>query len=674
MSNPTSPTTTASGSPRLGVGFSLLVLLLALGVRLIYWAEVRSTELYQNPLLDAAFYDAWAMDLAGLKDLDEPVHHQAPLFPYLLSIVYRLFGHQIDVMVWLQFLMGAMAAVLIGQVAGGAFGSRVGRVAALLAALYTPFFFNEATIMPTALNLLLQVIVLRFAQAWWLKPGFRAAALVGVAGGVAYLCRAEVVLLLFFFGMFFLLRVRFQWRLIGTSVGGAFLGILPFLCLYGFYYQSHTGDFRVLPSSDGLNLYLGNNPESKGTAEPPSTLSRNRDQILVAARRLAEEEAGRPLEASEISRVLRDKALDFITGQPKAYFGLLLRKAWLFVHGKESCDILHYDFVDQASVLKRIESRLFDFRAVGPFALLGLLIAIPYARRGGAVLYLLILDVALVVLLFSVSTRYRLPAAPAFLGFAAFSLVAIWQCLRSREKILRGGSLLFLAFLLFGLVNARNETLEVKHGQVWINISTIRQRAGDLDGAELALRKSIDAEPEGWKAWQLLGQLHFEREEFSRAESDFKQVLTLNPGHADSWLNLGVVQLSQGRAEDAVHSFKACLQVDPDEISALLNLAIVFADRREWTEALTYARQAERVDGGRPDVMNQLAWVLLNLPERSSRHLAEAVRLAEAAAKRTENADLSVLDTLEQCYRAAGKSREAEAVREKMSKISGDER
>ncbi len=656
----------------ISVRFTFIIVGVALLIRFLYWGEIHDDELYQTPLLDAAFYDQWAQDLAGITPFDQPVHHQAPLFPYLLSLLYRLFGQSINAIVFFNFGVGALTAVLVAHIAATAFLPKVGRVAGVLAALYVPLFFNEATVMPTSLNVLFHVVILLRAQKLFASPGFKNALWLGIAGGVGYICRAEVVLFLFFLALGFLFHLRKNPRQVLSIAGAATLGILPFLFLFGMYSYSHTEKFRVLPSSDGMNFYLGNNEEAKGTGEPPSTLSRNREEIVVSAERLAEEHANRELTPEEVSTELRNMALDFITENPGEYLHLLLTKAWLFIHGKESCDILHYGFMDQSSYVKRFSSFLFDFKVFGPLAVLGLLLAFNYIKRGAATLYLLILSNLALVLLFAVSTRYRLPSAPAFLCFTAFTLVAIQQCFKNRKAWLRGVSIVFSTCLLAALVNAKSEALMVNHAQVWINVSTIRSRAGNHQEAIEALEKALEADPGAWKAWQLLGENHAELNQFDPAAKAYQASLQRNPENEIAWINLGVLLLEQGRNDEAIATYKAAVQQLPESADSYLYLALVHSELEHWNDALVPARKAMELAPNQVETNNQLAWILLHLPDRTAGQLDEAVRIATKAVRLSNRADEGTLDTLAQALEAAGKSKEAAIIRDEIRNLTRD--
>ena len=91
--------------------------------------------------------------------------------------------------------------------------------------------------------------------------------------------------------------------------------------------------------------------------------------------------------------------------------------------------------------------------------------------------------------------------------------------------------------------------------------------------------------------------------------------------------------------------------------------------------AVTEFRAALRLDPGRADVVNNLAWILATSGDRVLRSPEEAVRLAESVAADAAGRTAGNLDTLAAAYAAAGRYPDAVRVaQEAMEKAnaSGD--
>src|SRR5262245_18636399 len=72
-----------------GVAISVAALLL----RLAHLLSLRPLPTFTHYVMDEAYHDAWARRIASGDWLGGPeAFFRAPLYPYLLGLVYRLFG------------------------------------------------------------------------------------------------------------------------------------------------------------------------------------------------------------------------------------------------------------------------------------------------------------------------------------------------------------------------------------------------------------------------------------------------------------------------------------------------------------------------------------------------------------------------------------------------------
>ena len=62
----------------------------AAALRLLHWAAVGRLPFVDQLVLDSAEYDRWARTLAAGDWLGSEPFFQAPLYPYLIGLVYRL--------------------------------------------------------------------------------------------------------------------------------------------------------------------------------------------------------------------------------------------------------------------------------------------------------------------------------------------------------------------------------------------------------------------------------------------------------------------------------------------------------------------------------------------------------------------------------------------------------
>ena len=158
----------------------------ALLLRLAHLQQLRAHDpFFELPSPDPLFYHRWAMEIASGHLLGEGVFLQGPLYPYLLGVVYWIFGPGFLVPRLLQCLLGAVTCVLTWRLGCELFDRRVGAVAGFAAAFYSMLIFYEgslliANILPP-LNLVLLWNVLRAGE----RPTFGRWVGVGVRCGLA---------------------------------------------------------------------------------------------------------------------------------------------------------------------------------------------------------------------------------------------------------------------------------------------------------------------------------------------------------------------------------------------------------------------------------------------------------------------------------------------------------
>lgn len=168
---------------------------LALALRVAWVLAVDRDGLAYN---DTAFYHQTATSLAdgdGYQWLGEPTSRWPPVYPGLLSLVYRVFGAEPVAGELLNAFAGALAAPLLYLCALRLYGRREAIVAGTLLAVFpgqillTDVLLAE-TVYTTLLVAILALCLTLPRERWWTF------AAVGLAIGVAAETRAEGLLLL----------------------------------------------------------------------------------------------------------------------------------------------------------------------------------------------------------------------------------------------------------------------------------------------------------------------------------------------------------------------------------------------------------------------------------------------------------------------------------------------
>ena len=173
-----------------------------------------------------------------------------------------------DSVVWQRFaitVLGIATVAVIGLVGRdigrrlgrGAYGDRVGLVAAAIAVVYPNLWVNDSLVMSETPAMLLVALCLLAVLRWDRRPGWPIALLTGVLVGLAALTRSELALFVPAFALVALVqahRRRTSWVPALVMVGAALVTLAPWTI-----YNAGRFDQPVLLSTNDGNTLLGAN-------------------------------------------------------------------------------------------------------------------------------------------------------------------------------------------------------------------------------------------------------------------------------------------------------------------------------------------------------------------------------------------------------------------------------
>src|SRR6185312_15693381 len=161
--------------------------------------EPQRSSRRQYLALGAILTLALALRLAHWWAVRQQPFFQAPLYPYLLAVLYTLFGRSLDAVYLAQILLavaGCWALYRAGrEMAGGIAGEAVGLGAALLAAIYGPFFFYDAQLLKESPAVAVTSFLLWALAAARARGGTRRWLGAGALLGILALLRENALLL-----------------------------------------------------------------------------------------------------------------------------------------------------------------------------------------------------------------------------------------------------------------------------------------------------------------------------------------------------------------------------------------------------------------------------------------------------------------------------------------------
>lgn len=545
-------------SLRTGWPWLIVLFVVALVYRVLALHVIGDHPLLLEPVVDAGQHHAWAERIVagdwlgqGPDDVFKP-----PLYPYLLAIVYSVFGPDIRTIQWLQAISGAVSTLLIAQLGGTLLGRRAAVLAGLIAALYAPFVFFELQLLTPSISLLLNVFgLVLLVRAW--SSGRRSVLLgAGLIFGLSALARSDMLLPLFLVLLMLLgldrqLRLGHRLKRIGWIWLGVVLAITP-VTIRNFIV---TGDLIPVSSNAGINFYVGH-VAGDGLHAVPVGIHWER---LIA--RVPQSVLVNPAVASQW---WVDQTFGALSEQPAARtLENIGRKLLAFFNAREIRNNIDYQFLQRDHWLLQVP--FFQFGLLLPFAALGMVFLVREKRSAGERMALVLCigwigGGLLLGLIFFVNARYRIAVMPVLI------LVAAWGLIRFREMLVRQdwANLRFAGIVVIVVSVVSWPPWLGSTDEDWahdyINLGNSHRDAGRLAEAQVAYESALRLSPLDPDANYLLGQLWQSRRP-DRALPYLETARSVVPDSPDVLLALGLGSMELRRPDRAEDAFEAILDV-----------------------------------------------------------------------------------------------------------------
>lgn len=234
------------------------------------------------------------------------------------------------------------------------------------------------------------------------------------------------------------------------------------------------GEFVLITAHGGINFYIGNNRDATGWYHTPSRFEGTQEGLVNSGRALAEADLGRELRHGEVSSYWFSKAWRFIRGNMGDAARLFAKKLYLFWNSYEKPLEGNYYYMKSISPLLRMVP--IGFGLVAPFALLGLLLLLPRWRERSGLLTLFALLCMATLVVFFVTSRYRLVALPFMLIAGAH---AVWWCI-DRVRSRRWKSVAAALGLVAAVAIVSNSTLFGTEGHAESDLAYAHYSEGTL--------------------------------------------------------------------------------------------------------------------------------------------------------------------------------------------------
>ncbi len=605
---------------------------IALLVRLIYVWQLSYTPFFASPVVDAEYHDALAREILRQGFTQEGVYFRAPLYPYFLAVIYLFSDGSFWAARLVQALLGTLTAVLTYALGWEITRRRsIALFAGLGAALYGMLVYYDGELLVETLFIpLLLAACLAYAKVRT-RGKIREFLVVGLLLGLAAITRPSALVLLpvLLLDQLFLRKVNMRSLFyVFALTTGCLAPILPVT----WHNYREGGGFILIASSGGLNFYIGNNEYADGMHSSLPGMGAIWDMPYASYR--AYQAEGRFLTPAEIGQYYSGLGWKFIYKHPREAAKLTLKKFCVFWNKLEVSNNRDlYFFKDETGILPYL--RIVGFWLVGPLSLLGMIIGWHRKIIPGWLLGLILVYMASVVIFF-VTARFRAPLVPFLLICAAVTIVSLLERHKPyfdwTSKIA-----LIAALLILGLfVNLNPWGLRAENrAHAYFSLGGAYMKSGKLEAAKQAFEHTLEADSLYPRAHLNLGVLAYMQKRPALAEQQYLNELKLHGNDARAFNNLGVLRFEAEDYDKAAAYYEKAMELEPYYKDALINLAQAYfklgmksAQDNKTLQAAVYFQQAIELDSekGLYHYNYALALGLMGYAAQAREHLEIAVK------------------------------------------------
>ncbi len=561
-----------------------IILAAAIVLRIVHWLALRNEPFFAQLAMDSQEYDRWAKEIAAGNWVGSGVFFQAPLYPYFLAVLYKIFGPILNI-VYLVQIAGSVAGLYALYRAGKVLcGEKAGLWAAALGTFYGGFFFFDVQVQKESLAVSLVCFLLWILAEVRQNQKIRLWILAGVLSGLLSLLRENALLMVPFL-LILAFRPKSGTRLFFRNAGALILGLFLVLAPVALRNGIVGGSFLPTTFQGGVNFYIGNNAQTTGTYQSIVPGKEVPYYERTEPVRLAEQETGRKLSPAQVSSFWLKKSLSWVRREPWSYLKLQFKKLIMFWSWYEWPDTVDYYYVRQESWVLRYFG--VGFGTLSILAGLGLVLLGKRIRNFWPVLVFLAGWIVSTVAFFLFS-RYRLPAVPCLLLLASMPIAGFFESLKQEKK-------LQAALLAAAVVAAFAVPMAVKFKPrmdlVHYNLGVLYDQKGDLQEAARHYREALTINPKDFLSCLNLGIIEANQGRWQDALRWYERAAALESRLEGAQINMANVYITLGKIPEAEAALERALAINPGSIEALHSKSILAATRGNLIEALTLNRK-----------------------------------------------------------------------------------
>ena len=609
---------TISFAPKLKENIGWIIAIIALGaiLRAMHFFSWVQTPFFNGLFLDELYHHLWAKKILDGEFFPAGVFFRAPLYPYILSSIYAIFGDAGFAPRIFQHFWGLLSIVPIYLLALELFSNkRLAIFAAALWAIYPTQIFYESRLLLDSFFSAGIVWLMWFLVITRRKRTPLLCALIGFWFGLLALTRPTILILAPIVLIFLWSHVRWSSLI---SLLAMILAIAPVTLS-----NIANGDFVTISSQGGINFYIGNNAQSDGASAIIPELGRNWQYRQCA--KLAERETGKELKPSQVSEFYTQKGIQYWRENTREAFALFGKKALLLLTSPEVGNNGNTYFLLKSS--KNLRYMLWFWAIVFPLALVGL---IWQGFQNRWLFTTSIIFYAFSIIAFFVCDRFRLPLIAMMIIPATAGIKVLWESIKNFRIIPLVALICALVLSLLDPYGWRRSDDALSH----FMLGNIYLRDNKPDDAKAEYYRALEINPVTRGVHLNLGALHFKNEQFDSAEYQFRRELDARGEVCRALSNLGVIERLRGNYQMALYWGEKAVDECLDDPSATYNFIMTLF-------STAYVRQADSL-------------MQINFPENSDNprflNLAGAIAVSLGDTAKAESLWVSVLRNKERTF------------------------
>lgn len=560
---------------------------LGLTLRIIFMLAMRSSwPGWDSPTIDALYHHLWAKQIAsgeilgGGSGYDAGPFFRAPLYPYILGLIYSIFGTEFLAVRLIQHLIGVLAVPLVFLVARQYFSPVVAYLASFLVAVNGVLIYFESQLLLDFLTVVFYLIFFYLLIEAHKKNRPWLYLMTGLMAGMFAITRPNILVVV----PLVIIWIFLAERNIKSKVKHGFLllaGICILILPVTFRNIVIGDDMVLIASQGGINFYIGNNDQADGyTALLPGT--GHTWQYSDAEYEVAGYLGQKPgtIKPSKVSSYFYGKALRFILTSPGKFLKLLLKKIYLFWNRFEISNNNNLYFLTGYIGMPKYLLSLFV--VIGPLGLVGAILCFKKEKHYW-LFPIMIFGYMATVMAFFITSRFRIPVVPLLSITAVYAFYEAVKALI--EKRFKYTLLILISTLVVGLFSWSNFYKHHDRSMAMADYSlgNIFLKKGDYESARVQYQKALQQAHYLPKAHLNLGVLAFYEGDTVTARTEFQNEIKSCGRSAKAFNNLSLLKRLKGDYESACALADSAVRYFPNYKEAYINRILASWGKNDTT-------------------------------------------------------------------------------------------